>query len=116
MRHRSAPAWRPSGHVQSTPAPPTAPSPALRFQIGRITVEGFTRADQLRFESSLRSSLSELAHAHNHYAWSAADGLNVSRLDAGRLHPGASPEEAARQIAKRIFATLSQQSGGGHHA
>ncbi|HEY4048398.1 MAG TPA: hypothetical protein VGM27_16155 [Acidobacteriaceae bacterium] len=116
MRHHSAPARSRSVRVQSAAAPHTAAAPALHFQIGRITAEGFTRGDQKRFESSLRSSLAELAHAHNPHEWSASAGLKVSRLDGGRLRPGASPEEAARQIANRIFATLRERPGGTHHA
>ncbi|HEV2275135.1 MAG TPA: hypothetical protein VGR96_13275 [Acidobacteriaceae bacterium] len=117
MRHRSAPPGRrsPIGNSRRAAAAATAPA-AVHFQLGRITVEGFTLSAQKRFEHSLRSHLTGLALAHSSDRWMAAAGINVGRLDAGQLPPGASPEETARHIAEQIFDRLTEQTGGKPHA
>jgi hypothetical protein len=122
MRHRTAPQSRGSGQLPSTLArgttpQATVPASALHFKIGRITVDGYSAADQRQFTHSLESNLTELGRMHIDHTWSEATRLTMKRLDAGQLPVGASPEDAARQIAMRIFAKLaqlqiSQQSGG----
>lgn len=109
MRHRSAPSARhtfaaiPDRAREATPAPGTA----LHIKIGRLTIQGYSSAEQKRFTSALQSSLSELARRSGGQL-SAAKALRMNRLDAGRLSAGATPEAAARQIATRLFARLAQ--------
>jgi hypothetical protein len=91
-----------------------APSPAVNFNIGGLTMEGYAPAEQKRFTQSLQSRLTELAKAHHQSDWSA--GLRMNRLDAGQLPVGATPEQAARHIALQIFSKITQQTGGKHHA
>jgi hypothetical protein len=126
MRHRTTPLSRRSGQHPSAlahgAAPrTTAPASALHFKIDRITVDGYSAADQKQFAHSLKSNLAELARRHSDHTWHEANGLTMDRLDAGQLPTGASPEDAARQIAARIFAKLTQKqipgrSGGKGHA
>lgn len=116
MRHKSAAAGLPSGPSGPPMPRENAPSVALRFQIGRVTLAHYTRADQKRFVQSLQSRIAELAQAQGGYDWSAATTQRIARLDAGRLPDGASAEEAARQIATQIFNKLAQGPGGKRHA
>jgi hypothetical protein len=126
MRHRTAPLSRRSGQHPSALAQDSAPrstatASALHFKIDRISVVGYSAADQKQFTHSLKLNLAELARRHGDFAWSETNGLTISRLDGGRLSTGASPEDAARQIAARIFATLTQKQipgepGGKGHA
>lgn len=69
----------------------------LNFQIGRIALHGYAQADRARFTDSLRASLTELAGARDSLHLASADRLRVD------LRPGASVEEAARQVAARIL-------------
>jgi hypothetical protein len=121
MRHRTAPVSRRSGQDASALADGVAPRSAapgstLHFKIDRVTVSGYSAADQKQFTHSLRLSLAELAPRHHGHVWSEANRLTIGRLDAGQLPPGASLEEAARQIAARLFAKLipGQSRGEGH--
>ena len=93
-----------------------APSIGLHVNIGRITLEGYTPADRRRFAYALQSSLTGLARTPNSSRWPAVPALRMNHLDAGQLPPGASPEEAARHVARQIFATLTRQPGGKQHA
>jgi hypothetical protein len=84
-------------------------------------MDGYSAADEKRFTHSLKLKLADLARRHSDLLWSETNGLTMNRLDAGQLPSGASPEDAARQIAARIFAKLTQkqtpaQSGGIDHA
>src|SRR5215469_16949903 len=122
MRHhpfsrRSAP---PSSAIAYDAAHRSA-APVLHFKIGRITTDGYSVAEQKQFTHSIKLKLAELARKHSDHPWSEANGLTMNRLDAGQLRSGASPEDAARQIAARIFAKLTQkqtpgESGGKGHA
>jgi len=126
MRHRTVPHSRRSGRHPSALAKGVAPrtsgpASAVHFKIHRITADGYSASDQKQFTHSLKSNLAELARRYRDHTWSQANQLTINRLDAGQLSAGASPEDAARQIAARIFAKLTQQkipgqSGGKGHA
>lgn len=124
MRHRAAPFSRRSAPHSSALASDAAHRSAatmLHFKIGRVTMDGYSLAEQRQFTHSIKLKLAELARRHSDHPWSEANGLTMNRLDAGELRSGASPEDAARQIAARIFAKLTQkqtpgQSGGKGHA
>jgi hypothetical protein len=73
----------------------------VKFHIGRLTIDGGSRADGVRVGDALRSRLTELA----------ASGVplrpsKIDRLDAGTLPPGASAEHTGRHLADRIFRSL----------
>jgi hypothetical protein len=78
----------------------------VHFEIGRITMHGFSPAQQRRFLASLQASLAEWA-ASGVDGWPADGARRVGRLDAGALRPGASPEEAAARITTRLRAAVA---------
>jgi hypothetical protein len=90
---------------------------AVRFDIRRLTLSGYAEAEQRRFVRSLRTELARLSHAVPPGQWPAAGEAGsdpppaFERLDAGEMRPGATPEEAARQIARRIVEKVAR--GGG---
>lgn len=83
---------------------------AVHFDVGRITLHGYSPGQRARFVSSLRARLAGLA---------AGDGLSrppgasrrIGRLDAGVLRPGAPPEEAAERIAATLLAAIGAGPG-----
>jgi hypothetical protein len=115
MNGRSpAAAPRPVRH-RPQPAAGSASTPTLRIGIDRVTLYGFVGTDRRRFARSLEAKLAELAAAHRDHDWSAgARRRHICSLDAGELRAGASAEQAARQIATALFATLIGQGKGPH--
>jgi hypothetical protein len=88
-----------------------SPAPrAVHFDIGRLTLEGYSPVQRARFVSSLRARLSELA-ASDGQAWPAAGQRRFGRLDAGVLRAGAAPEEAAQRVAATLLAHLAAPAG-----
>jgi hypothetical protein len=83
----------------------------VHFDIGRITLHGYSPAQRSRFVTSLRAHLADLS-AQGGYDWPAG-GRRVGHLDAGLLRPGAPPEEAARRVATRLLAAAANGSGRG---
>jgi hypothetical protein len=98
---------------QVTPGVP--PSARLNFHIGRVTLHGFAYADKQRFTQALEAKLTALALAQHEHAFPATTDMKISSIDAGALHPGASPEDAAERIAIQVFARLRGQAGGPRH-
>ncbi len=114
MRHKSVQLARCSVAATSRVREATvAPRIALHIRIGRLTMQGYSPAQQKRFTRALQFSLGELAERGGAGQWSAARALRMNRLDAGRLPAGATPEAAARQIATRLFAGLTQAQATG---
>jgi len=97
MRHKPIPG----------PAKPASPQPtgALHFNIGRITLDGYSGAEQRRFQSSLETHLARLGR---NASGRTAKELTLKHLDAGEPPPGATPEATARHIAARIVAALGR--------
>jgi hypothetical protein len=87
--------------VTQQPGPPRA----VHFDIGRITLHGYSPGQQARFVSSLQARLAGLA-ADRGYRWPAA-AQRIGHLDAGVLRAGAAPEEAAEAIAASLFAAVA---------
>jgi len=73
----------------------------VKFHIGRLTVNGGSRADGVRIGDALRSRLTELAGSGL-----PLQGAKIDRLDAGTLPAGASAEHTGRHLADRIFENL----------
>jgi hypothetical protein len=84
----------------------------VHFDIGRITLHGYSPGQRTRFVTSLQARLAELA-TNGGYDWPAAGQRRVGHLDAGPLRPGAPPEEAAHRIAARLLAAVA--GGGDRH-
>lgn len=84
--------------------PATARVPRIHFHIGRLMLENYTRSDQLRFTRTLELTLREFASTAHDLNWSRVQG--PARINVGSLRPGATPEQAARQIARHIFLSL----------
>jgi len=105
--------------------PPAVHFDTVHFDIGRVTLHGYSPGQQARFVSSLRARLADLA---------AGDGLGlglglgpglgpggppgaarrIGRLDAGMLRPGAPPEEAAERVAAALLAAIGTGQGARH--
>ncbi len=83
---------------------------AVHFDIGRITLHGYSPGQQARFVSSLRTRLAGLAASEGR-SWPAGAPPRIGHLDAGVLRPGAPPEEAAERIAAALLAAVSGGTG-----
>lgn len=99
------------------PAKPSAvdamrasPRIALRFRIGKITLQGYGVGEQTRFAASLQGALTTLARQHSGLNWRAMADVKINRLDAGELSSGTSPEQVAQLVARKLFVAL-QRSG-----
>ena len=97
---------------------PQAGAPrAVHFDIGRITLHGYSPSQRARFASSLRSRLAGLP-AGEGIRWPAGPPRRIGHIDAGMLRPGAPPEEAAERIAAALLAAVgggpARPSGGPH--
>jgi hypothetical protein len=88
-----------------------SPAPrAVHFDVGRLTLDGYSAAQRARFVSSLRDRLADLA-AGDGPAWPAAAQRRVEHLDAGVLPASAAPEEAAQRVAAALLAHLCAPAG-----
>jgi hypothetical protein len=74
---------------------------SVNFHIGKLTIEGGTRADGARVGEALRGRLTELAHRGL-----PIGPLSIDRLDAGTLPHGASAADTGRHLADRIFRSV----------
>jgi hypothetical protein len=98
------------------PVAGAAPAPGLHLGIERVTLHGFTAAQERRFTRALAANLAELAGAHRDHDWRAlGPAARIRRLDAGELHPGESAEGAARHVARALFAELTGRGTGARH-
>jgi hypothetical protein len=107
---RSAARNEPGNEVAVRPVPRPA---RLSFDIRRLSLPGYTAAQHQRFTHTLHTSLSQLAMAHA--GWPTAPRAHIECLDAGHLRRGATPEDAARQIATQIFERLARGVGDPDH-
>lgn len=73
----------------------------VKVHIGRLTVEGASRADAIRAGEALRSRLTELVSKGFEPRPS-----QISRLDGGEVPHGANAEHIGRHTAGRIFQNL----------
>jgi hypothetical protein len=110
--------------ARATPRAPAKPSAAggtgpaprngLRFRIGKITLQGYGAGEQERFAASLQKTLGTLARRHHNLNWRAMADVKVSRLDAGELPSGSSPEQAAQLVARKLFVALQRAGKSAH--
>jgi hypothetical protein len=86
---------------------PNAVPRTVHFDIGRITLHGYSPGQRTRFVSSLWSHLADLATSGG-YDWPAAGARRIGHLDVGLLLPGAQPEEAAWRVATRLLTATAR--------
>jgi hypothetical protein len=116
MRHKPAPR-KPAATAQGPrPAFPATSSGRLRIEIGHIALQGYSPADRVAFRRTLESDFIALARLHKDRMQSLTSGTQISGINLGQLPPGVSAREAAKYIARQIFARLTPQSGGNRHA
>lgn len=86
---------------------------AVHFDIGRITLHGYSPGQRARFVASLRTRLGALAarDGPGSPAWASR---RIGQLDAGVLRPGAPPEDAAERIAATLLAAIGSGPGERH--
>jgi hypothetical protein len=85
-----------------------SPRNRVRFGIGKITFHGYGAGEQKRFVASLQETLTTLAHRNSGLNWLAMADVTVSRLDTIELPSGASPEQAAQFVARKLFVALKR--------
>jgi hypothetical protein len=84
----------------------SGPPRAVHFDIGRVTLPGYSPGQQARFVRSLQARLAGLAASHGD-RWPGAAQRRIGHLDAGVLPASAAPEQAAEQVAASLFAALA---------
>jgi len=87
-------------------APQIQRMPKINFRIERLTLENYSHADQVRFTRTLEKRLRNYAQTVR-LNWSAVK--STGRIDAGTLPTGATPEQAARQVARQIVMNLREE-------
>jgi len=82
---------------------------SVHFDIGHITLDGYSSAQQTRFVSALRTQLTDHA-TDGGRNWLAQQ--QIAHVDGGTLPAGMTPEQAAQRIAARILSTATQAREG----
>jgi hypothetical protein len=97
--------------------PPAAPM-NVRLEIPHLSVEGYTAAQQTRFMRTLESALRTLAAQPRD--WSSFDANATNHTHNVHIapltpRPGSTPEEAARELARRLFSRLPAATATERH-
>ncbi|WP_446745332.1 hypothetical protein [Silvibacterium acidisoli] len=104
MRHKPS---MPPG-LQGRPATALSSAP-LRVEIGRLTIEGYTRLQQRLFTESFHQSLRTMMASLD--STQASVNRAIRRLDIGSLQMGTSAKEAGDEVARRIVSSIFKSSG-----
>lgn len=98
--------------AQSTTQTQARTAPAnVRLDISHLSVEGYTAAQHARFMRTLEAALRTLAAQPRDWSSLAASGAqHLARVAPLTVRPGSTPEEAARELARRLFARLPAQT------
>jgi hypothetical protein len=75
---------------------------SLHLHIDRIVVEGLSKSGQRRFASALEAELHRIAEGGIADAFTRNTRKRIQALNAGKLRAGATPEQAAAQVARSI--------------
>jgi hypothetical protein len=103
--------------------PPAAPM-NVRLEIPHLSVEGYTAAQQTRFMRTLESALRTLAAQPRDWSSFAANATNraqnvhnvhIAHIAPLTPRPGSTPEEAARELARRLFSRLPAATATERH-
>jgi hypothetical protein len=84
----------------------------LRFDIGRLTLPGYSAAESARFAAALRLELERVSKERVRSGQTQAITSAIPHLDGGQLRHGASPEQAAAQVAGRVGSAMGGSRGG----
>jgi hypothetical protein len=87
----------------------------LRFDIGRLTLPGYSAAECARFTAALRVELERVSKEGVRSAQTQAFTSAIPHLDGGQLRHGASPEQAAAQVAGRVGSAMGGSRKGSTH-
>ena len=82
----------------------------LHLDIDRVVVEGLSKSGQRRFARALEAQLQQLAESGITDAFTSNLRKRIDTLNAGQLHPRATPEQAAAQVARSIRQSVFPQS------
>jgi hypothetical protein len=85
---------------------------SLHLHIDRIVVEGLPEAGARQFRGALEAQLRELAGSGVADQFSGNLRKRVQSLDAGQLRPGATPAQAAAQVARSIRHSIGMNGQG----
>jgi hypothetical protein len=98
----------------------TAPPPSVRknqadvyIDVERLSLHGYTQPQQQRFVQALETALSQLAMDRKE--WSLLTSRHIEDVAPLRPLPGATPEAAARQLARQLFGLLDKQDSERSH-
>lgn len=94
---------RPRAESVRSNQPTTAPA-NIRIEIEQLRVLGYTTAQHARFMRALDTALRTLAAQPRD--WSSLHAHHIARLEALSPRSGSTPEDAARELARRLFAHL----------
>ena len=86
----------------------------VHIHIDRLVVDGIDAREQQRFVRALEAQLADAARRAATAGALAGGGFarHIGRVDAGEMAAGATPERAARQVAKAV-GTAIQGTGRG---
>ncbi len=98
-RPRASAPVRRGGHARQAPS-----NTALRLRIGRLVLDGMSRADERRVTAAMASHLAALIDRTPGLDWSRVPSLG--RLDGGTVSSRATPDEIGQHLATRIFGGL----------
>ena len=89
-------------------------SRALHIHINRMVVEGLPARAQQGFVRALEKQLGQMACDGLPAAFYGATSRRIATLDAGRLGPGATPEEAAAQVTAALRSGIAGKGTNRH--
>lgn len=86
----------------------------VHIHIDRLVVDGIDARGEKRFVRALEAQLAESAREAAAAGAFAGGALvqQISRVDAGEMRAGATPERAARQISKAIGTAIEGKGRG----
>jgi len=97
-------AHQPKANAQ---APSRTKPTNVRIDIAHLSVEGYTAAQYTRFMRTLEAALRTLAAQPRDWSALAAPGeQHTARVAPLTPRPGTTPEQAARELAQRLFSRL----------
>ena len=98
-------AHQPKANAQ---APSRTKPTNVRIDIAHLSVEGYTAAQYTRFMRTLEAALRTLAAQPRDWSALAAPGeQHTARVAPLTPRPGTTPEQAARELAQRLFSRLA---------
>jgi hypothetical protein len=88
-------------------------APSVRLEIAHLSVEGYTAAQHTRFMRTLEATLRTLAAQPRD--WSSLAAKATQHIAPLTARPGSTPEETARELARRLFSRLPATTATERH-